>query len=106
MVVFGLIAVFLPLVLIGVLFFVMWIMMLVDSATRKFKNDTDKVVWILVIVLLGILGALIYYFVVFIKDDGKSLKWFWITLAVLFVLFVFFVFLIYAFSSQLITNYS
>lgn len=52
-----------------VLAFIFWIFMIVDCAKRKFKNETDKVVWILVIVLLSWLGALIYYFVV--KRENK-----------------------------------
>jgi len=55
--------------------------MLVDGATRKFKEDSEKIVWIIVIVFTGIIGALVYYFVVYIKYN--SLKWFWITLLVL-----------------------
>jgi cytochrome bd-type quinol oxidase subunit 2 len=67
--------------LFGLLFFVFWIIMLVDSATRKFKEDSEKIVWVIVIVFTGIIGALIYYFVVYIKNN--SLKWFWITLLIL-----------------------
>lgn len=78
-----------PLILIGIMFFIFWLIMLIDSAKRKFKNDTDKIVWILVNILVGVLGALIYYFVVYIKDEEKSMKWFWITILVLFVLSVF-----------------
>lgn len=92
--VFGSLLVFLPLIIIGILFTVFWIIMLVDAATRKFKSDSDKVVWILVIVLVGIIGALIYYFVVYVKEGGKSMKWFWITLLVLAILFVLFIILI------------
>lgn len=44
--------------------FVFWILMIVDCATRKFKDSMEKVVWIIVIVFLHIIGALIYYFVV------------------------------------------
>ncbi|MEM4240312.1 MAG: PLD nuclease N-terminal domain-containing protein [Candidatus Woesearchaeota archaeon] len=44
--------------------FALWIWMIIDCAQRKFKSDSEKVVWILVIVLLGWLGAIIYYFVV------------------------------------------
>lgn len=69
---------FLPIIaLFGILFFIFWLIMLVDAATRKFKEETEKVIWILVILLTNLVGALIYYFVVYRKD--KSLKWFWIT---------------------------
>lgn len=76
----------LPLILLGALFFVFWIIMLVDSITRKYKRDSEKIVWVLVIILTGIIGALIYYSVVFIKDKGKSLKWFWWTILALFII--------------------
>lgn len=49
---------------IGALVFAFWIAMLVDCLKRKFKNDTDRIVWILVIIFAGIIGALIYYFIV------------------------------------------
>lgn len=42
---------------------VFWIWMIVDCANRKMKEN-DKIVWILIIVLIGILGAIIYYFVI------------------------------------------
>ena len=49
-------------VVIAVLAF--WIWMIVDVARRKFKEKTEKIVWILVVVLLGWLGALVYFIVV------------------------------------------
>jgi hypothetical protein len=49
-------------VVIGILLTVFWIWMLIDCARRDFEGS-EKVVWILVIVLLGALGAAIYYFV-------------------------------------------
>ena len=50
--------------------FVFWLWMLVDCLKRNFKNDIEKVVWVLVLIFLHLLGALIYYFVV--KIPGKS----------------------------------
>ena len=58
-------------VVIGALLFAFWIWMIIDCAKRKFRNETDKVVWILVIVLLSVLGAAIYYFAVKINDKKK-----------------------------------
>jgi prolipoprotein diacylglyceryltransferase len=49
---------------LAVLLTAFWIWMIVDCAKRTFKNDNDKVIWILVIVLAGIIGAIIYYFAV------------------------------------------
>ena len=61
-------------VIIGILSFIFWIWMIVDCAKRNFKKETDKVVWILVIVLLSVLGAAIYYFAVKINDKKKVKK--------------------------------
>lgn len=49
---------------IGVLALIFWIFMIVDAAQRKFKQENDKIAWILIVVLAGIIGAAIYYFVI------------------------------------------
>ncbi|MBW2963749.1 PLDc N-terminal domain-containing protein [Candidatus Woesearchaeota archaeon] len=54
---------------LAILAFVFWILMLIDCAKRKFKNDNDKIIWIVVLALTGWIGALIYYFV--IKKPNK-----------------------------------
>lgn len=51
-------------VAVAILATIFWIFMLVDCAKRNFKKDNDKVVWILILVFTGIIGAIIYYFVV------------------------------------------
>jgi prolipoprotein diacylglyceryltransferase len=66
----GFVFVILPIVLLVLLSFVFWIWMLIDCATRpdkKFPNKGDKIVWILVILFIGVIGALIYYFLVKVK---------------------------------------
>ncbi len=47
---------------------VFWIWMIVDCLTRRFDNDSDKIVWIIVLIFLHFFGAIIYYFVVKAKD--------------------------------------
>ncbi|VVB82296.1 Uncharacterised protein [uncultured archaeon] len=49
---------------ISILVFVFWILMLVDVIKRKFKDDVEKIVWVLVIIFTYLIGALIYYFIV------------------------------------------
>lgn len=49
---------------IAIFAFIFWILMLVDAVKRNFKSDTDKIVWVLVIIFTHIIGALIYYFMV------------------------------------------
>ncbi len=58
------------LALMGLFFLVMiaamifWIMMIVDCVKRKFKGDNEKVMWVLILILTGIIGGVIYYFMV------------------------------------------
>ena len=42
---------------------VLWIWMLIDCATKESSEGNDKLIWILVIVLTHLLGALIYLLV-------------------------------------------
>jgi hypothetical protein len=45
--------------------------MLIDCIKRKFKEDSDKIVWVIVIIFTGVIGALIYYFIVKTKDKKR-----------------------------------
>jgi len=58
----------------GILLSAFWIWMIIDCAKRKFQKENEKVVWILVIVLLSVLGATIYYFAVKFQDKNKEKK--------------------------------
>lgn len=51
-------------IIIGVLLFIFWIWMIVDSIQRRFRNDIEKIIWAIVAILGGWMGALIYYFVI------------------------------------------
>lgn len=48
-------------ILVGLLLLAFWIWMIVDCAKRKFKNETEKIIWIIVIVLAQWVGALVYF---------------------------------------------
>ena len=48
---------FIPL---GLLFMAFWIWMLVDAAKNKGLDQSERVVWIVVIVLTHLLGAIVY----------------------------------------------
>ena len=49
--------------LIGLALFVFWVWMLVDVLTNKGLHGTEKIVWVLVVILLPFLGSVIYFFV-------------------------------------------
>jgi hypothetical protein len=40
-----------------------WIWMLIDAIRRTPSEGNTKLIWILVIILAGIIGALVYFFV-------------------------------------------
>ncbi len=43
---------------------VFWIWMLVDCATSKNLDGTNKIVWVIIICLASCLGAILYFFIV------------------------------------------
>lgn len=61
------ILILLLMIIIPILILTFWILMIIDCAKRNFRNSTDKIVWILIILLANIIGALIYYFVIKIR---------------------------------------
>jgi hypothetical protein len=48
---------------VGICGTIFWVWMLIDCATKEPSAGNDKLIWILVIVLTHLIGALIYYFV-------------------------------------------
>jgi hypothetical protein len=63
---FAVIAVIAVLMMIGMVF---WFMMLIDLV--KNEKDNDLVVWLLVLLFFGILGAIVYYFA---RKKGRNGK--------------------------------
>ena len=50
--------------IVGIALFALWIWMIIDAAQRKFKNDVEKIIWIVVIVAGTWIGALVYFIVI------------------------------------------
>jgi len=51
---------------------VFWILMLIDVIKRtNWKQESDKTLWLILVILLGVLGAVIYYFAVKRDLDKK-----------------------------------
>ena len=61
--------IFLPLLIIFFILpivlalFAFWIWMLISATQNKGLTDGEKIAWVLVIVLVHVLGAIIYFFV-------------------------------------------
>lgn len=60
--------------IVGIIVLIFWIFMIVDCARRTFKNKAEKIIWIVVIVLAGWLGALIYYIAVRVYNPKGLMK--------------------------------
>lgn len=52
---------------------VLWIIALIDVTKRDFKHDNDKTTWLLIVLLLGGIGAVVYYFTV-MRNPAKYTK--------------------------------
>ena len=39
----------------------LWIYTIVDIVKSKFQDETTKIIWVLVVLLMGILGSFIYW---------------------------------------------
>ena len=48
--------------LIGLLTTIFWIWMIIDCITNAAITGTEKIVWLLVVILLHFIGALLYFF--------------------------------------------
>jgi cytochrome c oxidase assembly factor CtaG len=55
----GLVLLYWVFIIVG---FVLWLWMLIDCITKEPSEGNDKILWVLVIIFLGPLGALIYLF--------------------------------------------
>lgn len=65
----GLIILWIVLMVVNLVLFIFWIWMLVDVIKRKFEQ---KVLWIVLVIILGYIGAIAYYFVVKRKHTGET----------------------------------
>jgi len=48
---------------VGLACFAFWLWMLIHAIKNKGLTDTEKLIWVLVVLFLHVLGALIYFFV-------------------------------------------
>jgi NADH:ubiquinone oxidoreductase subunit 6 (subunit J) len=62
------------LLIFGLVFglFGFWVWMIVDCATNEEFKGNDKIVWILIVIFTGWVGALIYFFVQKPKKTAKA----------------------------------
>lgn len=49
--------------LIGLLCLALWIFALVDIVQSRFRQDTTRIVWILIVIFLPVIGTILYYLI-------------------------------------------
>ncbi|HJN16508.1 MAG TPA: PLD nuclease N-terminal domain-containing protein [Armatimonadota bacterium] len=54
---------------VGIIGFFIWIGALIDCVKREFDGENEKLIWVLIIVLAGWIGALVYLFIG--KEKGR-----------------------------------
>lgn len=47
--------------LFGLLCLILWIWAIVDIINSRFREDSTKIIWILLVIFLPFLGTLLYY---------------------------------------------
>lgn len=47
-------------IILGIIFMVF---MIIDCAKRKFKKDYEKVIWIVIMIFVGVIGQVVYYYI-------------------------------------------
>lgn len=47
-------------VILGIISFIIWIWALIDVIRRQFTNPSDKTLWLIVVIILGVIGAIVY----------------------------------------------
>jgi hypothetical protein len=61
--IFGLLA-FLVAAAVGLALFAFWLWMLIHAITNKGLRDTEKLVWVIVVLFLPLLGPILYFFII------------------------------------------
>ena len=61
-------------IILAILLVILWVWTIVDAVRREFENTNERLVWLLLIVLLGIIPSIIYYFVVMRPDNKGVMK--------------------------------
>ena len=61
---------FLVMVIIILLASIFWLWMVVDAAMNPRLSDTEKIVWVLIVLFTHFIGAVVYFFVARPKKAG------------------------------------
>ena len=51
-------------IIIGIIILIFWIWMLIDCIKRNFRNDVEKILWIVIMIFASWIGAIVYYFAI------------------------------------------
>jgi len=52
---------------LGVASLVFWIWTIVDACKRHFRDNSERALWVIIMLIFGVVGSIIYYFAVMRK---------------------------------------
>ena len=52
---------FLTIIVIGIFIFLLPIIAIIDIVRSNFQRDSDKLIWILIVLFLNIIGSILYF---------------------------------------------
>ena len=52
--------------------FIFWIWTMIDVIKREFDNSNERIIWLLLIIFIGLIPSILYYFMV-MKDNNRGL---------------------------------
>ena len=64
----------LTIIFLGMFLFVFWILMIIDCIKRDFNTEEEKLLWVLILVLTHVVGAIIYYIAVVAQHKKRTRK--------------------------------
>ena len=57
-------------VIIFVLLAVFWLWMLIECLQNNFKKDMDKLIWVIILLVTNVIGAILYFFMIKYKPKN------------------------------------
>jgi hypothetical protein len=63
-------------ILLGIAFFCVWLVTVIDIVSSDFKTNADKIIWFFITILIPPIGILLYYFIgraqkIYSGDENK-----------------------------------
>lgn len=54
--------------------FIFWVWTIIDVAKREFTNSNERLIWLLLLILLGFIPSIVYYIIVMQPDNNGVMR--------------------------------